>query len=57
MNYLLICLKRQKKFFRIMRISFFIFTISLLHLSATVYSQNELFTIETKNATMRELFN
>ncbi len=60
MNYLLMSLriirKRQKKVFLIMRLSFIALSICLVHLSAAVYSQNGVFTIETKNTTMRELF-
>ena len=48
--------KKQKKVFRIMKISFIISFICLFQLSATVYSQNGLFTIETNNTTMRDLF-
>jgi len=60
MKYLLMCLnniiKRQKKVFKIMRLSFIILSICLFQLSASVYSQNGRFTIEIKNTTMRELF-
>ena len=48
--------KKQKKICKIMKISFIISFICLFQLSATVYSQNGLFTIETNNTTLRELF-
>ena len=48
--------KKQKKVCRIMKISFIISFVCLFQLSATVYSQNGLFTIETNNTTMRKLF-
>ena len=60
MNKLLICThnvqKKQKKIIDIMKLSFIILFVCLFQMSATVYSQNGLFTIETKNSTMRELF-
>jgi len=60
MNYLLTSVsnirKKQKKVFLVMRLSFIILSICLFQLSASVYSQNGLFTIETKKTTMRELF-
>ena len=53
---LLMYLKRQKKVFLIMKMSFIICSICFIQISASVYSQNGTFTIETKNTTMRELF-
>jgi len=54
--YNLLMLKRQKKVFLIMKMSFIICSICFIQISASVYSQNGTFTIETKNTTMRELF-
>ena len=62
MNYLLKCLFKspyfiiRKKFFRIMRLLIICFSVCLCQLSATVYSQNGLLTVETKKTTLRELF-
>ena len=48
--------KKQKKAFRTMKVSFILLFVCMFQISATVFSQNGLFTIETKNMTMRDLF-
>ncbi len=49
-------IQKRRKIYKIMRLSVFIATIFLTQVSATVYSHNEKFTIQTQNTTMRDLF-